>query len=61
MTPTEKAKELLSKFENTDIWRIQAKQCAIIAVQELKRFSILTRRNDWENWWAEVEQEIEKL
>ena len=74
MTPKEKAKELVSQFSLTtlaetghkllmDEVKVLAKQCALIAVDE-----ILTRMigsNDYsfleKLYWAEVKQEIENL
>ena len=65
MTPKEKAKELVDKYfylfsvelENT-IADYEAKECALIAVDEIldavgTNYSI--------NYWQEVKQEIEKL
>jgi hypothetical protein len=61
MTPKEKAKELIDKYfylfsvklENT-IDNYEAKQCALIAVDEIIEF-----HNNL--YWQEVKQEIEKL
>ena len=70
MTPKEKAKELvLDKFRRyvsekdffgDNIELTNAKQCAIIAVDEIlnEYWSHDTKRRDW---WKEVKQEIEKL
>jgi hypothetical protein len=67
MTPKEKAKELLNKYyhlfsvelENTIDYR-EAKQCALIAVDEIIKDR--ERLNDAffynENYWQEVKQEI---
>ena len=66
MTPKEKAKELVGKMclndctdENIDI----AKQCALIAVDE-----IIQSHEDWSTeqdeclvYWQEVKQELERL
>ena len=65
MTPQEKAKELFGKFamylranlmydEEADE---DAKQCALIAVNEL--IKSVSDVNSW--YWEEVKQEIEKL
>lgn len=73
MTAKEKAEELVNKFYYSD--KIQAKQCALIAVDEM----ILNLKHLDEKWhdvedciltsiflyqieyWQEVQQEIEKL
>ena len=65
MTPKEKAKELVDKYyhlfsvelENTIDYR-EAKQCALIAVDEI----LDNCENIFEaEYWQEVKQEIEKL
>ena len=67
MTPKEKAQELTKKMYDLDILYEDAKQCAVIAVDEiLKEY-----REDYEeinkdiytiySWWQEVKQEIELL
>lgn len=63
MTPKEKANELINKFlSNDDLrfeWDTQAKQCALIAVDEileLDNFSVEGRE-----YWKEVKQEINNL
>jgi hypothetical protein len=70
MTPKEKAEELVDKFvqytpADSELEYPYAKQCALIAVDEL-RDAI-----DWdyyegrmeteENYWEQVKQELEKL
>ena len=67
MTPQEKAKDLVDKMRDEipchcDDWE-QAKQCALIAVDEL-----IQQQNSYNNgsfypsnYWQEVKQEIEKL
>ncbi len=68
MTPKEKAQELFDKMflviENKgmydDLYR--AKQCALIAVDEI--FKVALFYNDSQSeipYWQEVKQEIEKL
>ena len=71
MTPKEKAKELANKFLRTYKVSLyppftkasdEAKQCALIAVDEIieeyqKIFPNVNRRN----YWEEVKEEIEKL
>lgn len=79
MTPKEKAKALVERFrmnvvdwEGCSINGHKAKQCALIAVDELineYESNICYRGydNDWEMWdmerdyWIEVKQEIENL
>jgi hypothetical protein len=77
MTLKEKAQELVSKFEyqegygiseSTGLYGInfhQAKQCALIAVDEILEadWFIPTKKDkiNWDNYWQEVKQEIEKL
>jgi malonyl CoA-acyl carrier protein transacylase len=77
MTPKEKAEELVKKMYSvhsnsaSDITLMFAKQCALIAVDEILE---LTKKNtynpfDWneitgvryDKFWTEVKQEIEKL
>lgn len=70
MTPEEKAKELIDKYfylfsvelENT-IDNYEAKQCALIAVDEIINLKLLWFQKDSKDlqYWNEVEQEIEKL
>ncbi len=74
MTPKEKAEELTLKYHN--LWingnSIMAKQCALIAVDEIikeARFSskyieevfFTTGYYDKQDYWQEVKQEIENL
>jgi hypothetical protein len=81
MTPKEKAEELVDNFrlnvldyEGCGINEHKAKQCALIAVDEILRniyknssFEIYHINNDKMNefeaihYWQEVKQEIEKL
>ena len=63
MTPKEKAKELFDKMYMVDdpmgnypMCFDTAKQCALIAVDE-----IIHEVYDDLEWWKEVKQEIEKL
>lgn len=70
MTPKEKAKELLDKMMYHIKYNCQptlsemvAKQCALIAVDEL-----IKQQSRWNNgsfypsnYWTEVKEEIEKL
>jgi hypothetical protein len=71
MTPKEKAIELVDQFmEHTVEWdnvteyafdsEYHAKQCSLIAVDEILKNKELLNHLDFE-WWSEVKQEIEKL
>jgi len=65
MTPKEKAEELIDKFlEFTAIGNfpsINAKECALIAVDEVLNNIELINNKYQINYWREVKQEIEKL
>ena len=72
MTPKEKAQELVDKFRNEitsflgdNMKKINAKKCALIAVDELiKIHYLLTNTNDTSPsiiYWKEVKQELDKL
>jgi hypothetical protein len=64
MTPKEKARELLDKYYNDRyyITLAQAKQCALIAVDEAIEESYLVDKTYCrQEYWQEVKQEIEKL
>jgi len=69
MTPKEKAKELFNKMVATyDItsdfcYDSTAKQCALIAVDEIISIKLLWYQKDTKelNYWQEVKNEIEKL
>jgi hypothetical protein len=57
MTPQEKAVELVHKFGMENQYYERAKQCALIAVDE-----VLNVIDNFEMiYWEEVKQEIEKL
>ena len=59
MTPKQKAKELVNKYLQIYDGRvIQAKQCALIAVDEILKVSISYAGKDYD-YWQEVKQEIE--
>jgi hypothetical protein len=76
MTPKEKAKDLVNSFyqplgylkcgvNNTIMWE-HAKQCALIAVDEVLKYQpydvyTIEQCNNVNNYWNEVKQEIEKL
>lgn len=71
MTPKEKAKELVLKFRQlppsspyTGVGDGEAKQCALIAVDEIINSVVITDLTTAENqfiYWQEVKQEIQKL
>ena len=62
-TPKEKAKELVEKYA---IWSWNevycdyevAKQCALIAVDEIIRIENHHKNNKWVEYWQEVKQEL---
>lgn len=61
MTPKEKAEELVDKYHNLRIlFRVEAKQCALIAVDEILEVIYYEGRSEY-IYWQEVKQEIEKL
>lgn len=45
---------------SSSLWRQQAKECALIAVDEILSNKDLINHLDFE-WWQEVKQEINKL
>lgn len=63
MTPKEKAEELVEKFRiHQPVWEVEddAKQCALIAVDEM--IDMLERFSNYKSeYWREVKNEIEKL
>jgi hypothetical protein len=67
MTPQEKAKELVDKMYDMrspeyGITEYEAKQCALIAVDEIKSYLWNTHNNQIDyRYWVEVKQEIENL
>ena len=72
MTPKEKAKELLGKYDETLTYlesKSKAKQCALIAVDEIFKTNTLEDRNcgfvplceKHKEYWQEVKEEIEKI
>jgi hypothetical protein len=65
MTPKEKAKELVDKFFKDErlYWVLsynQAKQCALIAVNEILN-AVTTIADKKYDYYLEVKEEIEKL
>lgn len=69
MTPKEKAKELIEKYQFVKIANytsmFEVKQCALIAVDEILEVISFNKYDDkyWEEeeYWNEVKHEIEKL
>jgi len=67
MTPKEKAKELVYKFDDTMEFSTPqrfAKQCALIAVDEILSMGIMSDSGHFrmaKSYWEEVKQEIKKL
>jgi hypothetical protein len=69
MKPKEKALQLIDKFENYSFMDIDkkissfnsAKQCALIAVDEMIEELIVTDFANRFPYWQEVKEEIEKL
>ena len=82
MTPKEKAKDLVEKFKQVELYdsmeltdfdckienitssSFTAKQCALIAVDEIMKavgWEEMELGVDRDNYWQEVKQEIEKL
>jgi hypothetical protein len=66
MTPTEKAQDLFNKMFSIDeafgsVGVYEAKQCALIAVDEIIKAHIHNEGVRHLKWWQEVKQEIEKL
>lgn len=63
MTPKEKAKELVEKYDETLTYiesKSKAKQCALIAVDEIISIKLLWFQKDTESldYWKEVKQEL---
>ena len=63
MTPKEKAKELVNSFYKEIKYLERAKQCALIAVDEMIDFMFLSENENsfWINYYNKVKKEIEKL
>jgi hypothetical protein len=67
MTPKEKAEEIYNKcldkiqgLEGTEWWE-SAKQCAIIAVDEIIKFGNEQGIREPMMYWYKIKQELEKL
>ena len=66
LTPKEKAKELIEKFsdlEDREMYIVKAKQCALIAVNEIISIKLLWFQKDTEHldFWKEVKEELLKM
>ena len=64
MIPKDKAKELVHKMYGDEFDYMtegQAKQCALIAVDEILKVSIFFKLIAETEYWNEVKEEIEKL
>ena len=70
LTPKEKAKELFSKYQNIyfteDSMGIDdelAKECALIAIDEIIKIKLLWFQKDTEylDFWKEVKEELLKM
>ena len=70
LTPKEKAKELFSKYQNIylteDSMGINdelAKECALIAIDEIIKIKLLWFQKDTEHldFWKEVKEELLKM
>jgi len=64
MTPKEKARKLVDRYYSVDIPLQQAKQCALICIEELLYFADTQsdgNQKRWVRWFNVVKQEIEKL
>ena len=66
LTPKEKAKELVEKFsdlEDREMYILKAKQCALIAVDEIISIKLLWFQKDTEylDFWKEVKEELLKI
>jgi hypothetical protein len=60
MTPKEKAEELLDKM-TMEIGKFNAKQCALIAVDEILESNMINLHLHQIDYWEEVKQEIKLL
>ena len=70
MTPQEKAQQLVDKYSMITKWKMgveqeyvikKAKECALIAVDEMKTSLFNNDLMYMYDYWLEVKQEIEKL
>jgi hypothetical protein len=63
MKPQEKAYEIWQKMMNADVLvdSISAKQCSLVAVDEILSINSVDKDEDLSNYWEQVKQEIQKL
>lgn len=62
MNAQDKSKELVNKYLSTGMMITQAKQCAIVAVDEILKDELGIMPAKWmHDYWREVKQEIQKL
>ena len=64
MTPKEKAEQLVEKMYNSALYvasKYAAKQCAIIAVDEIIKIEKHHIHDLWVEYWQQVKTEIENL
>lgn len=68
MTPKEKAQELVDKFRNEitsflgdNMKKINAKKCALIAVDEILNINSVDKDFSLSFYWLDVKDEIENL
>jgi hypothetical protein len=63
MTPQGKAYEIWQKMMNADVLvdSISAKQCSLVAVDEILSINSVDKDENLSNYWEEVKQEIQKL
>ena len=66
LTPKEKAKELVEKFsdlEDGEMYIEKAKQCVLIAVNEIIKIKLLWFQKDTKelDFWQEVKEELLKM
>ena len=64
MTPKEKAKELVNKMYGDELYYMtegQAKQCALIAVEEILKICVDSLGLSDLDYWQDVKEEIELL
>jgi hypothetical protein len=65
MTPQEKARQLYDeyriKFFGSLSYKTLAKQCALMAANEILNIKSVNKDYDLSNYWEQVKQEINKL
>lgn len=62
MKPKEKAKEIYNKFIHMESWCDDGKECALIAVDEIRKaFDDVLLPNPFGQYWQEVKQEVKNL